>query len=346
MQRHAEPIFPLRDAWLPILPVVPLVLSAVLLSWLIDAARKLDFLTILPVHFVALPQREYIHLGDMLTYYSLAAFHTLLCAAVVATFTTWMLRLPAQRFRGTAIFLAVVSLLIVIIVIFFGVFANQQVLVQLGYKVTCELIDTADLATELTPLGCWTAGINRLTWLAWLPTFSGMVTVAFAAAFAYATARGLPPTDDKNARNTSVWREAVDFRVKALQRSVYLLSAVLVSSTVTITAFAHLPVGLLANSDEAFPLATAVSKYASGLSTFWGTVFSFTLIFTFAVPALLVLREAYGGDSAVHDGVDFRLWLNEHVFQSVKRQLGTMLSLLAPLLVGPLSSLLSSFAQF
>lgn len=346
MPKATAPIFPLRDAWLPVLPVLPLMLFAVLLSGLIDPAVQLAFLEIKPEHFVARPQLEYIHLGDMLTYYSLAAFHTLLCVAVISIFVHWMRRLPARRLQSAAIYLAAILLLIVAIGIFFEREADRQVLVQLGFKATCRLIEAAALPTQLTSPGCFTGGISHLTWLAWLPTFSGMAAVAFAAAFAYATACDQPPSAGNGDRNTSAWRETLEMRIKALQRSVYLLSAVLVSSTITITDFAHLPVGLLANKEGDFALATAVSKYATGLSTFWGALFSITLIATFAAPALRVLREAYGEAGAVHDSADLQHWLNEHVFQSAKRQLGTVLSLLAPLLVGPLSSLVSSFSRF
>jgi len=150
--------------------------------------------------------------------------------------------------------------------------------------------------------------------------------------------RGLPARGE--AGDEAAWRAALDARVQALQKAVYLLSAVLVSSTVTITLFAHLPVGLLPAGTGS--LAAAVSKYATGLSTFWGALFSITLVATFAMPALHLLGRAYGRETAARDSDELRDWLQEHVFQSIKRQLATVLSLLAPLLVGPLSSLLSS----
>lgn len=340
MPKAAAPIFPLRDVWLPAVPLLPLVLSAVLFSWLIDPLEKLVFLEFDAVHFVARPQREYVHLGDMLSYYSLGAFHTLLCLAVIATFALWIRRLPKRQALGGAAFLAGVFLLVVAISLFFHEEANRQVLTQLGYKAVCQVVAAAELPTRLAMPGqCFAENdISRLTLLAWIPTFSGMGAVAFAGAFAYANARGLPAADSGN---DGAWREAVDRRIKALQRSVYLLSAVLVSSTVTITLFAHLPTGLVADSKE-LALATALSKYATGLSTFWGALFSITLIATFAVPALRLLGEAYGAEKVTEDSGELRRWLQEHVFQSLRRQLATVLSLLAPLLVGPLSSLLSS----
>lgn len=340
MPKAAAPIFPLRDIWLPALPVLPLVLSAVLLSWLLTPGDELSFLPVKAGDFIAQPLRNYIHLGDMLSYYALGVFHTLLCLAVMTTFALWLRRLPPRRASGGVIFLGGVLLLVGAITIFFDENANTQVLTQLGYKAICRIIAEAGLPTNLATSGACFADNNttRLTILAWIPTFSGMAAVAFAAAFAYANARGLPAAGQVD---EAAWREEVDRRIKSLQRSVYLLSAVLVSSTVTITLFAHLPTGLLVDSRE-LALAGAVSKYATGLSTFWGALFSLTLIATFAAPALRLLGEAYGaGDRAV-DAADLRRWLQEHVFQSLKRQLATVFSLLAPLLVGPLSSLLSS----
>ena len=91
-------------------------------------------------------------------------------------------------------------------------------------------------------------------------------------------------------------------------------------------------------------LGAAISKYASGLSTFWGALFSITLIACFAMPALRLLGAAYGNLESKGDHAELRRWLHDHVFQSIRRQLTTVFSLLAPLLVGPLSSLFSSVA--
>lgn len=342
MTQPTTPIFPLRDVWLPAVPLLPLVLSGVLFAWLIDPELELAFLAFDASHFVPRPQREYVHLGDILSYYSLGAFHSLLCISVIATFAVWLTRLPGRQAKAGAIFLAGVFAFIVVVSLFFHEEANRQVLTQLGFKAICQVIAAAELPTRLAEVGqCFRENdISRLTWLAWIPTFSGMGAVAIAASFAYANAAGLPSSHD---RDDPAWRETFDRRVKALQRSIYLLSAVLVSSTVTITLFAHLPTGLVADSKE-LALATAVSKYATGLSTFWGALFSITLIASFAVPALRLLAAAYHTEGAGPDSAELRRWLHEHVFQSLRRQLATVLSLLAPLLVGPLSSLFSSVA--
>ncbi|CAN0400017.1 unnamed protein product, partial [Ectocarpus sp. 13 AM-2016] len=298
--------------WLPLVPLAPLVLAALLLAPLLDTAAQLSFLAVDADGFVARPLRDFIHLGDMMSYHALAAFHTLLCLAVVITFVLWTLRLPGRQRRGALIFLAAVFALLAVLVLYFKAEANRVVLVQLGYKAICQLIAAADLPTALVAPGqCFREGdISHLTWLAWVPTFSGIGATAFAAAFAYGNARDLPPHDGND---EAAWRAAIDRRIKALQRSVYLLSAVLVSSTITITLFAHLPTGLLVDSRE-LALASAVSKYASGLSTFWGALFSITLMATFAAPALRLLGAAYGaaqGTEDSSDGADLRNWLHE-----------------------------------
>ncbi|MGD1878790.1 MAG: hypothetical protein ACFB13_14985 [Kiloniellaceae bacterium] len=336
----AAPTFPLRDAWQPLVPLLPLVLATLLLAPLLNAGAQLAFLRVDPGAFVAQPVRNYIHLGDMLSYYALATFHTLLCLAVVITFVLWTLRLPARQ-RGAALILLVAVLAqIVAIGLVLKAEANRVVLVQLGYKAICQLIAAAELPTRLVVPGqCFVEGdISPLTWLAWVPTFAGIATVAFAAAFAYASTRSLPAPQ---AHDDAAWRAALDQRIQALQRSVYLLSAVLVSSTITITLFAHLPAGLLTDGRD-LDLAGAVSKYATGLSTFWGALFSVTLVATFAAPALGLLGAAYRSEHARSGSDELRAWLQDHVFQSLNRQLATVFSLLAPLLVGPLSSLLSS----
>jgi hypothetical protein len=335
---HNPSGFPPRDFWLPLLPMLPLLLAIVLLAPLIEPDAELAFLRE-GLAFIDEPLRSYVHLGDMLSYHALAAFHSLLCLGVVTTFALWILRLPGARRQGALIFLAVMLVLIVALGLYLKAAANDVILVQLGYKAVCQMLDAAALPTTLVPAGeCFSAGISHLTWLAWVPTFSGIGATAFAAAFAYGSVRGLPPR--RSADNETEWRAGLDARVQALQKAVYLLSAVLVSSTVTITLFAHLPVGLLPGGTGS--LAAAVAKYATGLSTFWGALFSITLVATFAMPALRLLGRAYGRETVARDSDELSAWLQEHVFQSLKRQLATVFSLLAPLLVGPLSSLLSS----
>lgn len=336
MPKTASSFFPPKDLWLTLIPLLPLITLTIFLSWLIDPTEYLNFLKLDESQFLAKPGRDYIHLGDMLSYYALASFHVFVCISVICYFLYLVRSLPKREYLKSIVFLVGISMLAVVLVICFALFAEDIVLVQLGFKATCMAIEAAKLPTQLVGGGCFKQGdVSKLSLLAWIPTFSGMAAVIFAAAFAYGNAGGLPSFDDPE------WRSVVDRRTKALQRSVYVLSTVLVSSTITITLFAHLPTGLLKGGDG---LAKAVSEYALDLSTFWGALFSLTLVATFAAPAFRLLRQAYGYEAVTREPADLRAWLHEHVFVSVKKQLVNVVSLLAPLLVGPLSSLLSSLA--
>lgn len=341
--------FPLKDLWLPALPFLPLIAMTVLLSRLVLSTQRLEFLEVNNLEFIPESSRNFVHLGDMLVYYSVSSFHVLICFFVVFYFVFLMRNLPETQYRKSKIFLAVMSAPLGAMLIYYTRNASDIVLVQLGYKAVCMVIKEADLATNLVAgrivgtdsvvPACFNVVFNKLTLLSWIPAFSGMGTVAIAAAFVYGNASGLPSYEDPE------WRSVVEQRIKSLQRSVYALSAVLVSSTLTISLFAHLPTGLL---EDANGHAKAVAAFAVGVTTFWGALFSLTLVATFAVPAFRIMRYAYGyqavSEKTAVPVADLRVWLHEHVFVSFKNQLVNVLSLVAPLLVGPLSSLISKVA--
>lgn len=113
----------------------------------------------------------------------------------------------------------------------------------------------------------------------------------------------------------------------------------LVSSTIAVTLFARLPLNLFGPAGG--DVARAMAGYAAGLSTFWGVLFTLTLAATFAVPAWRLLGDAYGQDSAAGETEDLRTWLREHVFVSFRKQFSNALVVLAPLLTGSFSSILS-----
>jgi len=335
MSRSNPPPFPPRHMWLAVIPILPLILGTLFLHSLIDPQERLVFLKLYVHDYLEQTIREFIHLGDMLIYSSFASIHVVVCMGVIVYLANMMRMLPTRACRRSVVFTGVITLMLTGLVFHFAWNANDLVIVQLGYKAICMTLETAELSTGLAS-GCFEDNaFTRLTVLAWIPTFSGMGAVAFAAGFAYGNADALPAYDE------APWRAVFDERVKGLQKSLYALSTVLVSSTIVITIFAHLPAGLLKDGSG---LATAVSKYAIGLSTFWGALFSLTLAATFAAPVYLLLRQSYGYQSVCEDAADLQAWLHEHVFVSIKKQLVNVASVLAPLLVGPLSALLAGFA--
>lgn len=336
MLKAGSPPSPTRDLLFAVPPVLPLILATALVSTLVpEPAAELSFLKIAPDQYLAKPLIDYRHLGDMLTYIALASVHCVLCIGVVVYFVQRIGNLPAEQRRHATIFFCGAAVLTVGLIVYFALNSNSDALVQLGYKATCLALEQARLSTALVE-DCFEPGeTSALKLSASIPTLLGIATIVFAGAFTYGNARALPAIDEPN------WREAIERRTKALQSSVYALSAVLVSSTVTITLFAHLPVALFADKSD---LAKALSHYANGLSTFWGALFSLTLIATFAAPTYLLLQRAYSHEAAAGPIEDLRAWLHEHVFVSLRKQFVNAASLLAPLLVGPLSSLFSSLA--
>ncbi len=335
MSKFGPSVLPPGHVWLVVIPLLPLMLGTVFLRSLIDPERQLGFLEVVSSDYLGESAREFIHLGDMLTYSSFAAIHVVICIGVIVYLANLTRKLPTGARRKALAFTGVTAVLLVGLMTFFAWKANDLAIVQLGFKAICKVLETAALTNNLAS-GCFgPTSFSKLTLLAWVPAFLGMGAVVLAAGFAYGNAAGLPADTDTE------WRSVFNERARGLQKSLYAVSLVLVSSTIVITLFAHLPTGLLDGEGD---LAAAYAKYANGLSTFWGALFSLTVAATFTAPAFLLFRQAYGYQTLADDAASLRVWLHENVFVSIKKQLVNVATVLAPLLVGPLSSLLSSLA--
>ena len=68
----------------------------------------------------------------------------------------------------------------------------------------------------------------------------------------------------------------------------YVVSLVLVTSTISIMLFLQLPLALAADEETKL----AVTGHAQGMTVFWGTVFTLTLVMMFAPSAFLLLKTA------------------------------------------------------
>ncbi len=111
----------------------------------------------------------------------------------------------------------------------------------------------------------------------------------------------------------------------------------LVVTTVTLMLFLQLPAGLL---DE--PGANSINRYALGMTVFWGAVMTLTLVAIF-LPSVLAFRgEASRHLRATQAEQTLSQWLDERGHLSVRRQLANLATMLAPIIVGPLGSLLQS----
>ena len=312
-----------------ILPVALPLLAA------IGVAEMAPGLGVLPKNigltFVADPLKHLVHRGDLLTYGAVGLLHMALCLAAIWAIWRWITQLKEDERKraGTALQGGLVFGVVLVVVIY--IWTDELALIQVTFKAVCELLKDANLGTSLVRT-CTAEGITApLTLLAWVPTFAGMLTVAFALALTAGLAGEIPDSEDER-----TWRGTLERRSKRLQKLLYLLSAVLVTSTLCMVQFTALPVKLVAGKEP----QAAIAAFAQGLGAFWGVVFALTLIACIMPAGLLLHREAQGHSSGSEDFSD---WLREHVYGTAGKQIGNVLVLLAPLLAGPVGGLVGNF---
>lgn len=217
--------------------------------------------------------------------------------------------------------------------------ANQQIQIVTtdsvntnpdGPVVDCDLWTDADGSGE----ACFLARNTRLVWLAYTPIIFGMLAIVAASAYTTVLASQSIPAADKE------WRPQFLTRIKLLQKSFYLLSLVLVTSTVTILYFTSLPQDLLADAQ----LKNVLSKLFGGLTAFWGGLFTATLFATFLPAVILFIQHTRHHQIGATATPGLAQWLYESVFVSIKKQAFNVLMIIAPMLVGPFSDLLRNIS--
>lgn len=153
----------------------------------------------------------------------------------------------------------------------------------------------------------------------------------------FVTVRDIPEDDE------TIWRQLFSQRVHNLQECFYVLSAVLVTSTLSVAIFFHLPIELIEQENAA---RKALGVYTKGLSIFWGGIYTLTLMAIFLAPAFLLWYRArvYAHKfHAVDSPKQFHDWLSsQELAITTNRHIGNFTALLAPLMV----SMVSSASQF
>ena len=81
------------------------------------------------------------------------------------------------------------------------------------------------------------------------------------------------------------------------------------------------------------------------MAFFWGTVFTLTLTAIYAPAAIMIRRRL--GEMAETEETDpgFEAWASDLQFLKLRRQLGAVLAVLGPLLVGPAGALLQALSN-
>lgn len=168
-----------------------------------------------------------------------------------------------------------------------------------------------------------------------VPTVFGIAAVIFAATGAESLFVDL----DRDA--SALNERAFQAKIAVLKRGFQCLSIVLVSTTIAAAVFFHLPARLY--KEDAAKIVTA---YADEVTVFWGAIFTLTLIATYA-PQLFRLRTLGNRHAqalklnAGHGGLPE--WLSDTaLFGNFKNHLATLITLLAPLITGSLSTVIPS----
>ena len=282
--------------------------------------------------FISSTHREFVHFKGLLVYVSVGFLHTALCLLAVVYFVAQIRDLPAPLGRRAW---QLVGLLLVILIFAGFLAAADKTALQLTYRNTCELLCKAQVAGHIVPRECHGGPPSRLLWLASVPTLAGMIAAVFAAAVASTAAGVFPKSSEEE------WRAAFAERVRTVQRAFYLTSAVLVTSTVSIKLFLELPAAL--SADEA--TTVAIDSFANGMTGFWGTVFSLTLVMIFAPSAYFMLTAAQRHERMSETPSEVRAWLSEQVTASLPQQVGNLAAAMAPLLVGPIGTLFQRLVE-
>lgn len=356
--------FPPYLLWFVIIPALPFLFSAVSLSFFVtpaemshELAEKAPSVTAtvesneffikklldIKIDYIAPPLKTLTHLSNLLTYLSITAVHGIVCLFVIGFLLYQIHKLPSILIRRTYLYMAITVVAFFIMAYAVRVYGNSLILTQLGYKSICILLSKAELQTSLvwadldgghTGEACFLSRNTRLVWLAYTPIAFGMLAIVAASAFTTVLASQSIPTSDQQ------WRQLFLSRIKLLQKSFYLLSLVLVTSTITILYFTTLPQDLLADAQ----LKNVLNKLFGGLTAFWGGLFTATLFATFAPAVILFIRHARNYRMSQTPASDLTQWLYDSVFVSIKKQALNVLVIIAPMLVGPFSELLRNIS--
>jgi len=296
------------------------------------------------INYIENPKKILTHISNLLTYFSITAVHGIVCLFVIGFFIYQTHKLPIIIVRRTYLYMAITSIAFFAAAFIVHKSANELMLTQLGYKSICVMLSQADLQTALVLLdpngghtgeACFRAEYTRLVWLAYTPIMFGVLAIIFASTFATVMASQAMPSPEEQ------WRPYFLSRIKLLQKSFYLLSLVLVTSTITILLFTSLPAELL---DTKGSLVTAFGKFVNGITAFWGGLFTATLFATFVPAALLLLNHTRHHQSEAASSSELGQWLYDSVFVSIKKQTMNALVIIAPMLVGPFSELLRNLS--
>lgn len=271
------------------------------------------------------------HLGDQLTYSAAALFQMMTCAVVIILQVRFLSKLndPVRNTSIRILFLTMTLALAVVSLID----VTKAATFQYSFLTIQQLLRyVPGFPAQFAADGG--GGIlfsqSRLFYAALLPFFLGAIAVGVMSASSASIA-------ERDHNSGKVWEANFAARLTQLQNFFRMSSGVLVASAIAFMLFVQLPVGLM---NEA--TAPAIAKFAQGLTVYWGSVMTLTLVAVFALPVIALRGEARIHYSTTQTDQAFNEWLNERGHLSVKRHLANLATMLAPVLVGPVGALVHS----
>lgn len=280
------------------------------------------------------------HMGARMNYAAVVLLHIFVCLCAIFYFGIRLGESPRllRRRASVAIVLESVSVLGALVCLSYWDFGDNQPLgaYKLTYFNIRTLFEKIPASHDLVKQGyLW--GVSKLSFSVVAAIAFGVFAVLMAAGVASVAVSTLSEVSEEK------WLGCVRDQIQVLQQSFFLLSAVLVTSTLTATMLFYLPTETLEPHIKAVVI-DPLSSYARGLAVFWGVIFTLILAAVFAPPAVILrqrIRRFAQRRDRVETASEFREWLKRlELTVSLEKQLGNVAVLIAPLLTGPIASLL------
>lgn len=263
--------------------------------------------------------RDLRFMNAFFIYLSVGFFHLTACVGVIAYMAYRIWGMPDETRHRTLVVLGL-SLLILGLA---NWMARWDVFIgglSLAYRNICDVIYQSGVAGQIMPEeGCKSSGISNFAWLAAIPYLFGLL----AAACASAVVSGV-------VSDTSM---DISERAERVRRAFQATTFVLVTSVMALVLFYKLPLSIVEDSTS----TGLITNYAQGITMFWGTLFTVTLVAIFG-PANLALAPQLKEEATV-DGE--KLFIDA----DTRKMAITVLTTLSPLLVGSAGSFLETIAS-
>lgn len=307
-----------------VLPITPLLIAFIVLHHLNFEAGLLELEASDPYIDT---ERELRFFNALVLYVAVDLFHLAACLAVIIAMVRTMFTLSRSDLVKTVGVLGF-SIVALALLTYIAQQDGFDGALYLTYRNVCSVIHAAGVGSHLLPDVCDGEGISPFAWMALLPLVLGVIAAAFSSAV---VSTAILPVECGSDGNVEAIIQERGMRIQHAFRST---AFVLVTSTLTMTLFFQLPLSIIEDSDS----AAVMRGYAQGMTVFWGTIFTLTLVAIFA-PASFFLRRRLDEVDRPDLLPSLPRTLGD---ESTRRQVVNVLTALAPLLIGAAGPLIEA----